>query len=141
MLRGLADRDTFHWAEIEGRWLTLIRRGFALNRLQAVMISFTVVKLAGLIKQDRIVSGELLWQGSYGFCIANSDCNRNSQEKCEVLLLQQGNSKKTFSASLLVPLDGLLNSDIVDDLILPQKARGEIKSMIDELHGGLKRNL
>jgi hypothetical protein len=104
-------------------------------------MSFTVVKLAELIKQDRIVLGELLWQGSYGFCIANGECNRNSQEKCDVLLLQQGSSKKTFSASLLVPLDGLLSSDIVDDSILPQKARGEIKFMIDELHAGLRHSL
>jgi hypothetical protein len=137
----MADRDTFHRVEIEERWLTLIRRGFALNRLETAMMSFTVVKLAELIKQDRIVLGELLWQGSYGFCIANGECNRNSQEKCDVLLLQQGSSKKTFSASLLVPLDGLLSSDIVDDSILPQKARGEIKFMIDELHAGLRHSL
>jgi hypothetical protein len=137
----MADRETVHWVEIESRWLTLIRRGFALSRLQAVMASFTVVKLAELIKQDRVSSGELLWQGSYGFCIANSDCNRNSQEKCEVLLLQQGSSKKTFSASLLIPLSGLVDGDIVAEEILPQKARCEITSMIEELQAGMRHRI
>jgi hypothetical protein len=87
-----------------------------------------------------VLSGELLWQGSHGFCIANSDCSRKADEKCEVLLLQQGSSKRTFSASLLIPLAGLLDGDIVGEETLPSNARIEVRAMILELQAGLKHH-
>jgi hypothetical protein len=136
----MSGSEDLPWNEIEGRWLTLIRRGYALNRLQVAISSLTVVKLSSLIKQDRVLSGELLWQGSHGFCIANSDCSRKTDEKCEVLLLQHGSTKRTFSASLLIPLAGLLDGDIVGEETLPSKARIEVRAMILELQAGLKHH-
>jgi len=46
--------------------------------------------------------------------------------------------QRTFSASLLIPLAGLLNGDIVNEEALPSKTRIEVRAMILELQAGLK---
>jgi len=54
----------------------LIRRGYALNRLQKAIADEKIVDLSKRIIQSTVHVGELLWQGKHGFCVANSDCRR-----------------------------------------------------------------
>jgi len=124
---------TFDAGAIESRWLSLIRRGYALNRLQNAIARVSVVELATRILQQTVQSGELLWQGKHGFCVANSNCSRTVRENCEVLLLQRGNRKQLFHGPLLIPVAGLLDERVVDGDALPQNARDEIASMVQEL--------
>jgi hypothetical protein len=127
------------WSHVESRWLKLIRRGYALNRLQLAIGNRTVIQLSAAIEQGAVSAGELLWQGALGFCIANTDCIRGGKNKCEVLLLQHGNSKKNFSSSLLVPLTGLLTEGLIGEDSLPLNARQEISSLLLDLRRDLEK--
>ncbi len=54
----------------ERRWRTLIRRGFALGRLESAAAACEIGPMRDRIAQSDISEGELLWQGRVGFCVA-----------------------------------------------------------------------
>jgi hypothetical protein len=129
--------ESLDWNAIEHRWVKLIRRGYALNRLQKAIAGERVVDLSRRIAQPTVYAGELLWQGALGFCIANSDCNRAPKENCDVLLLQRGDTTKRFAGSFLIPVAGLLEEKVVEDEILSRNARSELATMVRELRSVL----
>ena len=130
------DQD-LDWKSIEHRWLTLIRRGYALDRLQKAIASVGVVDLRGRIRQRNVEPGELLWQGNYGFCVAKQDCDRADGQKVEVLVLQQNDVPKLFVGSYLMPVAGLLEDGVLDEDTIPAKVRKELQEMVEELRVGL----
>ena len=129
--------ENLDWKSIEHRWLTLIRRGYALNRLQNAIASVDVVELRGRVQQPNVEPGELLWQGRYGFCVAKRGCDRADGQKVEVLILQQNDVPKLFMGSYLMPVAGLLEEGALDDDAIPAKARKELQNMVEELRVGL----
>ncbi len=94
-------------------------------------------EMRGRMKQMEVGAGELLWQGRYGFCIAKSDCARADKQKGEVLILQQGDAVKTFMGPFLMPVSGLLEAGAFGNELLPDRARRELITMVDELRVGL----
>ena len=125
------------WKSIEHRWLTLIRRGYALNHLQKAIASVDVVDLRDRIQQPKVEPGELLWQDPYGFCVAKRDCDRADGQKGEVLILQQNDVTKLFMGPFLVPVVGLLEEGVLGDDAMPARARKELQAMVEELRVGL----
>jgi hypothetical protein len=134
-----SDLETLDWSSIEDRWLTLIRRGYALNRLKEAIAGENIAELAKRITQSEVRAGELLWQGHFGFCVAETECRREPRERCNVFLFQRGNSTRPFSGSLLIPVAGLLG--VVDQQFLDVNARNEIDGMLRELEGLLLQPL
>jgi hypothetical protein len=129
------DTTNLDWSSIEDRWLTLIRRGYALSRLKTAMAGENLSQLAKRIKQMDVRAGELLWQGKYGFCVAENGCQREMKARCDIFLFQRGNSKKCFSGAFLIPLVGLL--DIVGMQVVDENSRREILRMTEEVQGCL----
>ena len=123
---------------IERRWLTLIRRGYALGLMERAAIEVGLAVLRSRIAQTNITAGELLWQGTAGFCVTTSNCVRRSgtTDTVEVLALQQGKAKK-FKVDFLVPVMGLLEDGVLGDSGMPVRVRGELAAMVSELRVGL----
>ena len=129
--------DDLDWRVIEGRWLTLVRRGRALGLMEKAVAGTDLVTLRGRIRQTKIAAGELLWQGTAGFCVTTSDCATDSgpTDTVEVLALQQGKAKR-FRVSFLLPVAGLLEDGVIGDHMMPAGARGELAAMVRELRFG-----
>ena len=123
---------------IERRWLTLIRRGYALGLMERAAVEVGFAVLRSRIAQTNITAGELLWQGTAGFCVTTSNCVRRSgtTDTVEVLALQQGKAKK-FRVGFLVPVMGLLEDGVLGDSVMPVRVRGELAAMVNELRVGL----
>ena len=123
---------------IERRWRTLIRRGYALDRMERAAGEVGLDVLRSRIAQTNITAGELLWQGTAGFCVTTSNCVRRSgtTDTVEVLALQQGKAKK-FRVGFLVPVMGLLEDGVLGDSVMPVRGREELAAMVNELRVGL----
>ena len=123
---------------IERRWLTLIRRGYALGLMEQAAVAVGLAVLRSRIAQTNITAGELLWQGTAGFCVITSNCVRRSgtTDTVEVLALQQGKAKR-FRVDFLVPVMGLLEDGVLGDSVMPVEVRGELAAMVNELRVGL----
>ena len=123
---------------IERRWLTLIRRGYALGLMERAAIAVGVAVLRSRIAQTNIPAGELLWQGAAGFCVTTSNCVKRSgtTDTVRVLKLQQGKARR-FGVGFLVPVMGLLEDGVLEHSMMPVRARAELAAMINELRVGL----
>jgi hypothetical protein len=135
-----APGDDLDWQVIERRWLTLIRRGYALGQMEQAAAGVDLHELRRRIAQKNVAAGELLWQGTAGFCVTTSDCARDSGETdtVEVLVLQQGKAKR-FRVSFLVPVAGLLENGVLGDDVIPARAQRELAAMVSELRVGLAK--
>ena len=113
---------------IERRWLTLIRRGYALGLMERAAVEVGLAVLRSRIAQTNITAGELLWQGTAGFCVTTSNCVRRSgtTDTVEVLALQQGKAKK-FRVGFLVPVMGLLEDGVLGDSVMPVRVRESLQ--------------
>lgn len=129
--------ETTEWDQIECRWLALIRRGYALNRLQHAVAHLKLGELSKRIAQPRVSAGELLWQGAHGFCVAKNDCERVEKRNCQVLMLQRGDAENPISATYLTPVAGLLEEHVLDKGALSSDARHVLLEMARELRLGL----
>jgi hypothetical protein len=131
--------ESVSWHEVENRWITLIRRGFALSRLEKAIQGMNASELSTSIRQAWVEPGELLWQRPYGFCIAMAACERAVGKKSRVLILQQADASKTFAGPFLTPVAGLLDPAVLSDRVLPARARQELAQMVAETRGGLQQ--
>jgi HKD family nuclease len=125
-------------SHIGARWLTIVKRGYALYKLQSIVAGMSVAELSGLIKRPKVYAGELLWQKPVGFCVASVDCGRTKDNKCNVLQLQRGDVQVPFRGDFLIPLAELAEDGVIDDPRLSPDVRMEIKAMAKELHVGLQ---
>ena len=137
MIAYTSQRDDLDWREVEHRWLTLIRRGYALGQLEKAIADVKTSDLRDRIKQVRIVPGELLWQKGAGFCVAIEDCARVKGKKAKVLVLQQGRGTKLYTGPFLMPVAGLLDKGVLDQSVLSPRARSELLTMVQEFRVGL----
>lgn len=108
----LSDEDLIRF---EQGWVSLMRRGEALRTLEEALADHSPVELRERIREDQVLRGELLWQGSSGYCVAMTSCKRSSKENTLVLRLQGAKKESLFSPSFLIPLRCLLNSDVLPE--------------------------
>ncbi len=112
------------WQSIETRWNKLIRQGYALCLVEEALATKTPVEIKGAIQQTTVKKGELLWQGTAGFCIAVQDFSRSSGN-AQVLYLQQAR-EGAIKAEFAIPLKGLVESKIIS---LPDKPKVVLTEM------------
>ena len=125
-------------SQIEARWITLIRRGYALSQLAKSIAGITIPELSGRISQLKVHAGEILWQGRYGFCVADATCTRSNDENCSILKLQYGDARMLIRGSFLVPLAGLLEHGVTEEQKFSPEARQELVEMVREIQEGMK---
>ena len=124
--------------QIETRWITLMRRGYALSQLEESIVGINISELSGRISQLKVHAGEILWQGRYGFCVADAICNRSNEENCPILKLQYGDARMLIRGSYLIPLSGLLEHEVIRSQKLSPPARQELVEMVKEIQDGMK---
>jgi hypothetical protein len=57
-------------------WLRLLQRGHALRRLERALVGQSPADLASKVGSTQLAKGELLWQGTAGFCVVMEDAPR-----------------------------------------------------------------
>jgi hypothetical protein len=126
----LEDGHSLPWGDIEARWLTMVRRGYAMQHLERVASRYTLAELRTLIKQQHVSIGELLWQGKAGLCVATEGTDRTEERNLTVLRLRGMAKSGLFKASFLIPVRGLLGL-VAEDM--PKAEQTEISRFLDEL--------
>ena len=116
---------------VDGRWRKLVRRGFALDCIWKALAEFTPAQIRARVSVQQVHDGELLWQGSAGFCVAKADCPRDDRHMAEVLVLK-GQDLAKFKGSFLIPVTGLLGDDVVDRSKLTDQVRHELTDLAAE---------
>ena len=124
------------WQSIEQRWLTLIRRGYALSCLEKALSAYDIADLRDRLRQQEVEAGELLWQQGLGFCVARHACNRKIKMNCEVLILHKNGMTKKFLAPFITPVTGLVENGVMDDALLMPKVRKELQKLAMEFKYG-----
>jgi len=119
---------------IEKTWLSLIRRGEALRALEETLRDQVPAVLRDRILQDHVSCGELLWQGTSGYCVALEDCHRSQSKNVQVLKLQGMKKESAFQPEYLIPLRSLLDTHVLPNTArLGSKARRTMLGLIEEL--------
>jgi len=98
---------------VEKSWLSLIRTGEALRKFEEILKDQSPVAIRDRISQDHISCGELLWQGSSGYCVALENCHRTEGKKVLVLKLQGARKETPFQSGYLIPLKSLLDPNVL----------------------------
>ena len=94
-------------------WHDLLRCGAALRRFEEAISGFTPDDLRAHIRQSRLERGELLWQGTAGFCVVTEACPRFEGQNVPVLVLQGTGTERKFKALYTIPIRTLLDQDII----------------------------
>ena len=133
---GLTPEEVRSEARIQ--WDLLLQRGHALRRLLRALRTMKVAELRKRISIDQLRQGELLWQGTAGFCVVRHPCSRSTDATATVLKLQGDERETRFKAPFTVPVRALLKEEVV--LWTPQfcdKPREVLRKFIDELSIGI----
>lgn len=115
-----------YWESIESRWNQLIRQGYALRMVEEALSAKTPAEIKSAIQQADVRKGELLWQGTGGFCIAAQDFTRTtSTGNARILYLQQSR-EGAIKPEFAIPLKGLVQSNLIS---IPDKPKAVIVDM------------
>jgi hypothetical protein len=106
--------DSF-WQESAERWVRIIRQGHALRKLESALSGKTPGTLKDVITDSDIRIGDVLWQGSVGYCIAKSSAKRSPSEKVQILYLQKTSGTGQISASFAIPVRALLTDNFMTE--------------------------
>ena len=98
-------------AEIE--WARLTQRGQALRCLEAAVRDTRLDVIRERIRIDELRPGEVLWQGTAGFCVVLRRCSRSGRDPVPVLKLQGDVAPAKFQAAATVPMRSLLDEDVI----------------------------
>lgn len=130
--------DNARWLLNRNRWKQLIQNGYVLGKLERTLIAYNIAEVKNWITTDEIKKGELLWQGPKGLCVAGGDYRRSWKGiPVTVLCLQSPDRYRNFHAEYLVPLNGLMSTDIIENK-LTETERHVLKHFLDELSYGFE---
>lgn len=96
-------------------WVSLMRRGEALRALEEALNGHTPAELREQIRNDNVTRGDLLWQGSSGYCVAMCSARRSAKDITPVLSLQSTKKETAFLSHFLIPIRSLLNSAVLEE--------------------------
>jgi hypothetical protein len=119
------------------RWFQVVQRGHALRRLESALTGQVPAQLSSKVSQVTLNPGELLWQGSAGFCVVTEPVVRRGGSKVRVLRLQGRQNESNFAAERTVPMLALLDERVlpVTDAFGPL-ARRVLGDFLSELADG-----
>jgi hypothetical protein len=130
--------DNATWLLYRNRWKQLIQNGYVLGKLEKTLTAYSLADVRNWITMDEIKKGELLWQGRKGLCVAGGDYRRSWKGiPVTVLCLQSPDRYRGFHAEYLVPLNGLMSTDIIRNK-LTEIERHVLKHFLDELSYGFE---
>jgi hypothetical protein len=91
------------------------------------------------ISKDQVPRGELLWQGTSGYCVTLEDCRRSQGSNVPVLQLQGAKGEGLFKPAFLIPLRALLDIDVLPKTEnFGTALRDTIHDMLDEISGAFR---
>jgi hypothetical protein len=130
--------DNTTWLSYRTRWKQLIQNGYVLGKLEKILTAYSLAEVRNWITTDEIKKGELLWQGRKGLCVAGGEYRRSWKGiPVTVLCLQSPDRYKKFHAEYLVPLNGLMSTDIIRNK-LTEAERLVLNNFLDQLHRGFQ---
>ena len=94
-------------------WLLLIRMGKSIEKLENEIGDRKLVDFKGLIDQNYVSRGELLWQGKLGFCFAAKECKRSQKDFAHVISLHDVSKETKISPEFLMPVRALIKEKII----------------------------
>ena len=97
----------------EADWERLIQRGEALHRLELAVSNTTLDVIRERIRIDELAPGDVLWQGTVGFCVVLRRCSRSGKDNVPVLKLQGDGVPVEFQASATIPMRALLDGEVI----------------------------
>ena len=120
--------------EMQLFWVKLIRRGEALRALESALEGQSPAGIRERITGDQISRGELLWQGTSGYCVVLDHCRRSQEKFVPVLKLQGREGEGLFKPAFLIPMRKLLTGDILPNTERFGIAqRDTIRGMLNEI--------
>lgn len=126
--------------QAEAEWDLLLRRGQALRLLEAAVSHLRPAEICQLINTDKLRPGDLLWQGTAGFCVVRQQASRIADDKVTVLRLQGRKEEGPFKASYTVPMRALLSEEVVPlSGAFGGEPRRVLREFIDSLSGGFAK--
>jgi len=130
----LTDRQR---ADVTHRWGAILRRGEALRLLERSLARRSVEEVHQDLPLLRLAPGDLLWQGSIGFCMVTTQWNGTGD--CPVLKLQRQMERSKIAFAYVTPVRALLDqARLSEDRVVDAQARIEITALLAELTGGLR---
>jgi hypothetical protein len=115
-------------------WLRLIRLGKSMEKFENEIGDIRIADIKGLIDQNYVSRGELLWQGTLGFCLASKDCNRSQRSLAHVISLHDASKKTEISPEFLIPVRALISEKIIPTSEnFNDEHRRYIETLIDDI--------
>jgi hypothetical protein len=142
LLAHTGDPEASSTAAVREAWERMLRRGHALLRLEDAAKAVPLVALRARIQVPDLLAGDLLWQGTAGYCVVTKATPRLDGKKVPVLQLQKQSEESHFVAPYTMPIVALL-----DEAVLPPspgfsaEPRRVLGEFLDELRSGLARGL
>lgn len=99
--------DSEHWPVLWTRWCDVVRSGMALRATLDRLRGQSVPALSKLVKADKVVRGDILWQGKFGLCVCLAGGSRRSGSTVPVLPLQARKRQCAVGGDLTVPIAAL----------------------------------
>jgi hypothetical protein len=130
--RNRAESPEKVWSAAAAWWGQLLRRGHALMHVETALHGLTALDLAQQLDVARVRKGEILWQGSSGFCVVLQDSLRYGG-KVPALRLQGVVSKSEFQANMTVPLEEIIEGRVRKVGAIKSAARAVMKDFLGTL--------
>lgn len=96
----------------EEEWALLLQRGHALHLLETAASSLSLNEIRDRISNEHLQKGDLLWQGTAGFCVVCQGASR-TDDIVKVIKLQNAGEEATFRGPYTIPLKALLDASVV----------------------------
>jgi len=137
VLQVTADPDPQQAGSLSGRWDTIMRRGKALRLLEKALAERSLAEIRQSIARAALGPGDLLWQGSLGFCVVTASGKTNGV--VPVLKLQGQTGATCIDTAYITPVGGLLAAvTLSPDPRVDGQARADIVAFLEELAVGLR---
>ena len=126
-------------APVRAAWERMLRRGHALLRFEEAAKAVPLAELRARIRAPELLAGDLLWQGTAGYCVVTKATPRAVGQKVPVLKLQNNQSEEShFIAQYTIPIRSLL-----EEVVVPishgfnDEPRRVLREFLDELRTSL----
>ena len=124
---------------VRAAWELMLRRGHALLRLEDAANAVPPDTIRARIQVPELLAGDLLWQGTAGYCVVTKATSRSVGQKVTVLKLQNCQAEESqFMAEYTIPIGSLL-----EEIVLPvshgfnAEPRRVLREFLDELRASL----
>ncbi len=120
------------WENYVDKWVELIRVGQALGKYQEAFCNVSPQKIKDRIKWTVINRGDLLWQGTFGLCVALEDCENNSMRTVKILSLQSSKAHKSLRSDYIIPIKDLAKMrEGAQEKMIPRKAKKILSQFVE----------